>query len=334
VPYPLNDKLVIGVASSALFDLTESDAIFRKYGLERYRTHQRAKENDTLRQGVAYPLIKRLLALNGPVDTDRAVEVILLSRNDPDTGLRVMKSIEAHNLDMTRAVFGGGRSPLKYLKALNGSLFLSASEADVREAIERGAPAGRVLPTDFIDDESESELRIAFDFDGIIADDSAEVIFKSSGLAAFHDSEAQAASLPMPRGPLAKFFIDVARLQMRERSRAAADPSYDPRLRIAIVTARNAPAHERVVTTLRDWGIEADEVFFLGGIDKGAVLAELKPHIFFDDQMVHLDGTHNIVPSVHVPFGVANVPTAPEPPISDEALPEATRRQSDLHEQD
>ena len=256
--------------------------------------------------------------------------MILLSRNDPDTGLRVMKSIAHHKLDITRAVFGGGRTPLRYLRVLNGSLFLSASETDVKQAIERGAPAGKVLPTDFLDDESDAELRIAFDFDGIIADDSAEAVFKSSGLAAFHDSEAQAAAVPMPKGPLAKFFVDVARLQKRERERAADDSKYEPRVRIAIVTARNAPAHERVVTTLRAWGIEADEVFFLGGIDKAAVMAELRPHIFFDDQMAHLDGTKQLVPSVHVPFGVANAPAAPTAEIVDEALREAAKRRADL----
>jgi 5'-nucleotidase len=251
---------------------------------------------------------------------------VLLSRNDPDTGLRVFKSIQHYGLDITRAAFVSGRTPFRYLDAFNAALFLSANPDDVREAVMRHAPAGQVLPTEFIDDTSESELRIAFDFDGILADDSAEAIFKSSGLAAFHDSEAQAAAVPMPAGPLSRFFREVAKLQQRERDKKAVDPEYEPRVRIAIITSRNAPAHERVVTTLRDWGIEVDEVFFLGGIEKVRILKEFRPHIFFDDQLQHLQGVSKLVPSVHIPFGVANIPNGPSQEVIKEALRENERR--------
>ena len=312
MPFPIDEKLVIAIASSALFDLSESDKVFRELGVEEYRRYQREHENEQLKPGVAFPLVQRLLSLNGDDPTDQPVEVILLSRNDPDTGLRVLKSMASYGLPITRAAFVKGRTPFRYLDAFNAALFLSANEEDVRMAVNRGAPAGQVLPTQFIDDVKESELRIAFDFDGIIADDSAEVIFKSSGLAAFHAAEAEAAAVPMPAGPLATFFREVSKLQRRELLRKEADPDYEPRLRLAIITARNAPAHERVVTTLRDWGIEIDEVFFLGGVEKARILKEFRPHIFFEDQMSHLQGASELFPCVHVPFGVANVPPAPE----------------------
>jgi 5'-nucleotidase len=326
LPYPIDGKLVIALASSALFDLSESDRVYHERGVEEYRKFQRDHESVVLTPGVAYPLIRRLLALNGGAEDDKPIEVILLSRNDPDTGLRVFKSIEHHRLDITRAAFVSGSTPFRYLEAFNAALFLSANANDIREAVMRGAPAGQVMPTEFIDDAADATLRIAFDFDGILADDSAEAVFKSSGLAAFHSSEAQAAAVPMPAGPLSKFFREVAKLQQREREKREADPDYEPRLRLAIVTARNAPAHERVVTTLREWGIEVDEVFFLGGIDKSRILKEFRPHIFFDDQMAHIEGTSRLVPSVHVPFGIANAPVKPPPEVVEEALLENARR--------
>lgn len=304
--YPIDDKFVIAIASSALFDLTESHTVFQTKGETEYRDYQHERENEPLEPGVAFPLVRRLLALNGKDAGDQPVEVILLSRNDPDTGLRVMKSIEHHALPVARAAFLNGRYPFRYLEAFNASLFLSANEQDVRMAVERGAPAGQVLPTDFIDNSEESELRIAFDFDGILADDSAESIFKSEGLEAFHDAESASASVPMPRGPLARFLLEVAKLQRREVERAVVDPGYKPRLRLAIITARSAPAHERVVTTLRDWGIRIDEVFFLGGVAKSRILNVFRPHIFFDDQLSHLGEDSRRFPCVHVPFGVAN----------------------------
>ena len=310
MPYPIDEKLVIAIASSALFDLSESDRVFREKGEEEYRRYQREHENDTLAPGVAFPLVRRLLSLNGSDQADQPVEVILLSRNDPDTGLRVLKSIKSYELPITRAAFVKGRTPFRYLEAFNAALFLSANEDDVRMAVIRGAPAGQVLPTEFVDDRTESELRIAFDFDGIIADDSAEVVFKSSGLEAFYAAEAEAAAVPMPAGPLSRFFREVAKLQKRELARKTADPGYEPRIRLAIITARNAPAHERVVTTLREWGIEIDEVFFLGGVEKARILREFRPHIFFEDQLSHLESASKDFPCVHVPFGVTNAPAA------------------------
>jgi 5'-nucleotidase len=323
--YRIEEKLVIAVASSALFDLSESDGVFRERGLEDYRRYQRENENVPLQPGVAFPLIRRILALNRGGD-DSPVEVILLSRNDPDTGLRVFKSIQHHGLPITRAAFVNGGNPFRYMNAFNASLFLSANEMDVRNAVERGLPAGRVFPTSFADREEDVELRIAFDFDGVVADDSAEAVFKSDGLAAFQEAERRKAAQPMNPGPLAKFFREVARLQRVERERKARDASYSPRLRTALVTARNAPAHERVVVTLRDWGIEVDEVFFLGGIDKPRVLKEFQPHIFFDDQLSHIEGVAGVAPCAHVPFGVANEPT---PELVEQAYREYRERQAE-----
>ena len=307
MPYPIENKLVIAVASSALFDLSDSDKVYREKGIGAYRKYQRKKENVTLRPGVAFPLVRRLLRLNdGYSEIAAPVEVVLLSRNDPDTGLRVVNSIEKHQLGMSRAVFVSGKNPFRYMNALNASLFLSANVTDVRKAVEGGLPAGRVFPTSFTDNQEDLELRIAFDFDGVVADDSSETVFKRKGLSAFQQSEADHALEPLRAGPLARFFREISRLQHLEREKKKKHTRYLPRLRTAIITARNAPAHKRVVATLRSWGIEVDEVFFLGGIAKNRVLEEFKPHIFFDDQLKHIEGVAGATPSAHVPFGIAN----------------------------
>jgi 5'-nucleotidase len=303
--FSLQHKLVIAVASSALFDLTESHSVYLTKGVNEYRQFQRDHENNVLAPGVAFGLIRRLLSLNGDSEADRVVEVILLSRNDPDTGLRVLNSMKPHGLDITRAVFVSGRDPYIYLNAFGASLFLSANEDDVKNAINQKAPAGRVFPTEFRDD-NEPELRVAFDFDGVITDDSAEAIFKSGGLAAFQQMEIENATVVHPLGPLFPFFAKLAELHERETEKKEKDRNYKRRLRIAIVTARNAPAHERVVRSLRAWGINVDEAFFLGGIDKARVLEVYRPHIFFDDQIGHIEGAARVAPCAHVPFGIAN----------------------------
>jgi 5'-nucleotidase len=313
--YPIDKKLVIAVASSALFDLSDSDPVYQRSRqrdprLEEYRKYQRRKENVPLDPGVAFPLVRRLLRLNAGIpELEAPVEVVLLSRNDPDTGLRVMNSIETHKLAISRAAFVTGGDPHRYMNALNASLFLSANAADVRSAVNRGLPAAQVFPTKFTDQEADLELRIAFDFDGVVADDSSEAVYKKSGLKAFQESEVKQALKALREGPLARFFTEVSRLQRFERNRRANDKKYIPRLRTAIITARNAPAHKRVVATLRDWGIEVDEVFFLGGIAKDRIMRVLRPHIFFDDQLSHIESTAGATPSAHVPFGVANPPS-------------------------
>ena len=304
MPFDIDNKFVIAVASSALFDLTESDRVFRENGEETYRTYQREKENDILSPGVAFPLIKRLLKINTP--EDQLVEVVLLSRNDPDTGLRVFKSIEHYELGISRAAFVTGNNPFKYMGSFNACLFLSGNPDDVKEAVEHGYPAGCIYPTDYIDDNEDNEIRLAFDFDGIIADDSAESIFQSGTLEKFHFHEKELAREPLPAGPLMRFFTEISKLQQREIQKNQSDPNYKSRIRLAIATARNAPAHERVITTLRKLEIRVDEAFFLGGVEKIRVLSEFQPHIFFDDQVGHIEGVARTFPSVHVPFGVVN----------------------------
>ena len=305
--YPIDRKLVIGIASSALFDLNESDKIFREEGEESYREFQRANVSVTLNRGVAFPFIRRYLGINRAFPEKLPVEVVLLSRNDPETGLRVMNSIKAYRLDITRAAFLSGKSPYAYIPAFNVSLFLSANQADVLNAIEAGYPAGTVIPSSVTDDESESELRIAFDFDGVLADDEAETVFKEGSLELFSEHETKRADIPHAPGPLSDLFRKLSFFQRLERRRQLEEPEYKPILRTAIVTARNAPAHERVVTTLRDWGVSPDDTFFLGGIEKKRILEVLKPHIFFDDQMTHIVSVAGDIPSVHVPFGIRNV---------------------------
>lgn len=316
--YPIEEKLVIAVASSALFDLAESDSIFRQKGPEEYRAYQRQNQDVTLRPGVAFPFVRRLLGLNGSSPSDQPVEVILLSRNDPDTGLRVFKSIEAHQLQITRGAFLRGREPWRYAKAFNASLFLSANENDVRDAILAGFPAGVVLASKYEDDMTDNELRVAFDFDGVLADDEAEIVYHTTrDLGSFHESEKAKVLKAHNPGPLKELLMKIANLQEGERRKQETDPAYEPRVRIAIVTARNAPSHERMITTLREWGIQVDETFFLGGIEKKRILEVFAPHIFFDDQRVHLDAASGLVPSVHIPFGIKNQPLdyeVPTPP--------------------
>lgn len=306
--FELDDRLVIGVASSAVFDLSESDAVFRRDGEAQYRKYQEQHLDVPLGKGIAYPFIKRLLALNdlrGDPE-DPLVEVVLLSQNDPDTGMRVMKTIGYYGLNMTRAIFTQGRSPYEYIPALNIALFLSADKQHVDAAIKAGYPAGQVLDSKFDDDESDDNLRIAFDFDGVLAGDESEAVMQSGGLGSFHAHEVINVTQPHNPGPLKEFFVRIARIQAAEEQHKLANPTYENRLRVSIVTARNAPSHERALNTLKSWGVMANDAFFLGGIEKRRVLQVLKPHIFFDDQSGHLKSTSTVVPSVHIPFGVTN----------------------------
>lgn len=308
--FSLDNVLVIGVASSAVFNLGEGADIFKEQGEEGYRKYQEKHKNKPLGKGVAFSFIKRLLSLNDlspDPENHPLVEVVLLSRNNPNTGLRVMNSIKHYGLGITRAVFLQGRTPYSYIPALNISLFLSANASDVEEAIKAKYPAGLVLDSVANDDEDDLELRIAFDFDGVIIDDESEIIMQEThDLTQFHNYELLHVLEPHHPGPLAKFFKRISDIQKIEIEKSLSDPDYKLRLRVSIVTARNAPSHERVLNTLKRWGIVVNEAFFLGGIEKGKVLQVLKPHIFFDDQKVHLESTSSVVPSVHIPFGIMN----------------------------
>lgn len=307
MPYSLENKLVVAVASSALFDLSESDRVFREEGEEAYREFQRSREREILPPGVAFPFLRRLLALNGPSEDDHPVELVLLSRNDPDTGARVFHSAHALGIELERAVFTSGAPPWGYAESFGACLFLSANPRDVREAVLHGLPAGQVLASGSVhDDPEDPELRVAFDFDGVLADDASEKVYRKGGMLAFRASEEALGDLALDAGPLQKLLVELGKIQALERSRLQADPAYRPRLKTAIATARGAPAHQRVITTLRDWGLRVDQAFFLGGVEKNKVLERYRPHIFFDDQLAHARPASRILPAVHVPFGVAN----------------------------
>ncbi len=292
--------LTIAIASRALFDLSEGDAIFERDGAEAYRAYQRAREDQVPAPGVAFPFIRRLLALNQ--QAPGAVEVVLISRNDPDTGVRVRNALEHHQLPITRSAFTGGRRPWAYLAAFNTQLFLSANAADVEEAIACGHAAGVVLPGATYDDPADDELRLAFDFDGVLADDGSERIYKERGLAAYHAAERDAASTALAPGPLQPFLERLARIQ----TTAA-------RIRTAIVTARSGPADRRVTTSLRAWGVRVDEAYFVGDLPKDRILGEFRPHLFFDDRKANAALGATTGPSVHVPFGILNRGTRPSP---------------------
>ncbi len=307
MPYPIEKKLVIGISSSALFDLSESDKVFRENGEDEYRKFQESHIDDILEKGVAFPFIRRFLNLNNHFPELEPVEVVLLSRNSPETGLRVFRSIQHYGLNITRAAFFSGKSPFIYNDAFNLSLFLSANKDDVSNALNSGFPAGLVLDTKIEDDADDNELRLAFDFDGVIVDDEAEKVYKQTGsLDAFQQSEVLKKMQPMQGGPLSALFQRISFFQKLETERKKTEPAYSRMLKIAIVTARNAPAHERMVNTLKSWDISVDEAFFMGGIDKKRVLEVMKPHIYFDDQKVHLSQIDNI-PMVHIPFGAGGV---------------------------
>lgn len=303
--YDLTGRLVIGLSSSALFDLDESDKVFREQGEQAYRGYQRKNQDTPLVTGVAYPFIRRLLKLN-EISDEPLVEVILLSRNDPDTGLRVMNSIEHYKLSITRAVFLQGQSAYKYIPAFDIELFLSANEGDVKQAVDAGFPAGQILHGNISDDIEDMQLRIAFDFDGVLIDDEAETVYKKSNeLGDFHSHESSKVDIAHNPGPLKNFLDRISYIQKLEITYKLKNPNYEPVLRVSIVTARNAPSHKRAINTMREWDILANEAFFMGGVEKSKVLEILKPHIFFDDQKLHLKSA-SILPSVHIPFGVAN----------------------------
>ena len=309
MPYPIDRKLVIAVASSALFDLTESDSVFKQHGEDGYREYQKKNIDKPFEKGVAFPFIKRLLSLNNSFPDEQPVEVVLMSKNSPETGDRVFHSIEFYQLNITRACFTSGKPNFQYLPAFNASLFLSANSEDVRDALNSKHAAGRVMNSHHttLDNEDDKELRIAFDFDGVLASDESEKVYKEADgkIHEYFEHEKEHSNEALELGPIGPLLQRISFFQKLEKKKKEETPSYQRILKTAIITARNAPAHERVVTSLRKWEVEVDETFFLGGIEKARILNILCPHIFFDDQIGHFKGIDNI-PAVHIPFGIAN----------------------------
>lgn len=297
-----NQNLVIAISSRALFDLDESHKVFENQGIDAYCDYQIAHEDDPLEPGVAFPMVRKLLALNEQLDGQAKVEIILLSRNSADTGLRIFNSIEQHNLGITRAAFTGGGRPYGYIAAFGAHLFLSANPGDVRAALESGLAAATLLPpheTNTPQSENAGQLRIAFDGDAVLFSDEAEKIYKEDGLVAFTASEKASAKKPLTNGPFIGFLSALQHIQ-------SLLPADNPPIRTALITARSAPAHERVIRTLRTWNIRIDEALFLGGMDKGLFLKSFGADIFFDDQRGHCESAHQHVATGHVPHGVAN----------------------------
>lgn len=306
MPYPIERKLVVGVSSNALFNLQREDEIFRTEGIVAYRSYQIQNRNKQLEIGSAYPFVKRFLSINDHYPDSQPIEVVLLSKNSPETGVRIFNAIRKYQLNISRGAFTSGDSPYKYIPAYNVSLFLSNNEEDVTNAIRVGFPAGRFINTTITTDDESSELRVAFDFDGVIANDEAEQVYQEHGIAAYYKYETEHVTEPQRPGPLADFFKKLSYFQKLEIKKQDEDPSYKRILKIAIITARNSPAHERAINTLKAWGVTVDDLFLLGGIDKSRILEVLKPHLFMDDQMYHLDPSLTNIPLVHIPFGKLN----------------------------
>jgi len=296
----LDNKLVVALSSRALFDFEEENRLFEEQGDAAYIRLQLQRLDQPARAGVAFPLVRKLLAFNDA--GAHRVEVVILSRNDPVSGLRVFRSAKSSGLSLERGVFTRGQPPWHYLKPLGAHLFLSAHDEDVRGALAAGFPAARVFSRSLVDaDRHPAELRIAFDGDAVLFSDEAERVFQRDGLVAFQSHEQTHAARPLPPGPFKPLLEALHRLQ------AAAGASVPVRLRTALVTARSAPAHERAIRTLMGWGIEVDEAMFLGGLAKGPFLQQFEPDFFFDDQLSHCESAALAGPTGHVSSGVVNL---------------------------
>jgi 5'-nucleotidase len=313
----LDGKLVVAISSRALFDFEEENLVFEQSDDRAYMALQLQRLDIPAKPGVAFSLVQKLLAFNQTAPTDTAsstaqpdtvvgnavrvqpVEVVILSRNDPVSGMRVFRSAQHYGLPIQRGSFTRGQSPWRYLKPLHANLFLSAHLSDVRAALDAGVPAAQVYPQSVhASDAHPQEVRIAFDGDAVLFSDEAERVYQSQGLQAFQQHETEKAALPLPDGPFKPLLVALQRLQQ------AGTPQM--RIRTALVTARSAPAHERAIRTLMNWNIEVDEAMFLGGLPKGEFLREFEPDFFFDDQTGHIESAAQHVPSGHVASGVRN----------------------------
>lgn len=293
------DKLVVAISSRALFNLDESHTIYETQGVDIYSKYQIENENNILAPGVAFLLVKKLLALKDPKSEEALVEVILLSRNSADTGLRIFNSIQHYELNIVRAAFTGGEDTYPYITPFGAHLFLSANPGDVINALEGGCAAATILPNQ-VSSNANEQLRIAFDGDSVLFSDEAERIYQAEGLSAFAKNESLKAQIPLEVGPFKGFLTALHQIQ----NKFAAD---NCPIRTALVTARSAPAHARVVHTLRTWNIRIDEALFLGGLDKGEFLRSFGADFYFDDQPKFCQNASEHVATGHVPHGIINV---------------------------
>jgi 5'-nucleotidase len=300
----LDGQLVVAISSRALFDFEEENLVFEQNDDRAYMKLQLERLEEPAKPGVAFSLVKKLLAFNDA--TTQRVEVVILSRNDPVSGMRVFRSAQHYGLSIQRGSFTRGQSPWRYLKPLNANLFLSTHLSDVRAALDAGVPAAQVYPHSAHASEAHPhEVRIAFDGDAVLFSDEAERVFQSQGLSAFQAHEHAKASQPLLAGPFKPLLAALHRLQQE------GTPAI--RVRTALVTARSAPAHERAIRTLMQWNIEVDEAMFLGGLPKGEFLKEFEPDFFFDDQTGHIESAALHVPAGHVASGISNPPPSSIP---------------------
>ena len=303
MPASLSGRLVVAISSRALFDFEEENRLFEGADDRAYMALQLARVDAPAKPGVAFSLVRKLLAFNTPEHA--RVEVVILSRNDPVSGMRVFRSAKHYGLPIERGVFTRGQSPWRYLRPLRAHLFLSANESDVRSALHAGVPAARVLPhAARAGDAHPNEVRIAFDGDAVLFSDEAEQVFQAGGLDAFQRHEIERAAQPLPDGPFKPLLLALHELQHSDPSQTQGGM----RIRTALVTARSAPAHERAIRTLMKWNIEVDEAMFLGGLPKGEFLREFEPDFFFDDQTGHCEQAAAVGPTGHVAAGIANDP--------------------------
>lgn len=304
MPFSLDNLLVVGISSRALFDLEAEEAIFRTQGLNAYRQHQLDNENAILKLGAGFALVRALLKLNALAPGQRFVEVVIMSRNSSETSMRIFNSISHYGLDITRAVLSGGASLAPYLHAFNVSLFLSLHEDDVQAAINSGVASALLYQKPANALEELDQIRIAFDGDAVIFSDESERIYQTQGIEAFENHERENALKPLPAGPFARLLKALSFIQnnFRNAEGSAAAATNPAPIRTALVTARSSPAHERVIRTLRAWDVTIDETFFMGGVAKSDVLAAFKPHMFFDDQPSHCDRASTLVQTGRVPL--------------------------------
>ncbi len=308
MPIDLSDTLVIGITATALFDLSEADAVFRSefsenpsQAIVNYRQYMQARESEPLEPGTGFPLVKALISLNQfqPEGESPLIEIVIMSRNSPETGIRVFHNIRHQNLSIVRSVFTGGESVVDYLDAFDVDLFLTTNPRDAQKVIDSDTCAVAIVkePPSALPNIPEEQVRIAFDGDAVLFSEESEIVYKAEGLQTFQAVEDRERNNPMNDGPYATLLKKLSRLQERLPHQV----EYSP-IRIAIVTARSSPAEMRVINTLRHWGVYVDEIFFLGGLNKSKVLRAFNPHIFFDDQDTHLDSASPHVPSGKVPY--------------------------------
>ncbi len=297
MPVDFSEILVVGVSTRALFNLEEENIIFEEQGIEAFRKFQMENENELLETGTAFHLVRSLLALN-KIANQKIVEVVIMSRNSPETGMRVLNTIEKYNLDITRVAFTGGEPLAPYIDAYDINLFLSKDQKDVQTIIDSNECAAAIIynpPMNF--SSLDPRVKIAFDADAVLFSDESEYRYKTEGIESFQKFEKENENVALNEGPFAKLLIKLSKIQEHLPMRIEFSP-----LRLAIVTARNAPSHKRVIKTLRNWGVYVDEVYFLGGLAKDKILKAMGAQIFFDDQDYHLTESSKVVPSAKVPY--------------------------------